>query len=75
MTPTPLPLLEATIDRVENAIAVLRLTDGQELRVPSHLLPDTHVGVRVTLSLLVNAEADAARNAQARSVLNELLKE
>lgn len=62
--------LDATVERVVDGVAYLRLADGQRLQWPTHLLPAvTAAGSSVTVSVL----SETARAQLARALANELL--
>lgn len=63
-----------TVDRFEGELVVLRLPDGQELVLPSALLPPgSREGSVLNLSL-TGAQGEAAGAATARQLLTELLQ-
>ncbi len=70
-----MPVIKATIDRLENDLAVIRLDDGQELSLPLNLLPPgSSEGSLLSLSLGDEASLTKERQAQARALLNEILQ-
>ncbi|MBU1039150.1 DUF3006 domain-containing protein [Patescibacteria group bacterium] len=68
-------VIKTTIDRVENEIAVLRFSDGQELQLPLKLLPaHSREGSVISLSFGNEATLAIERQEQAKALLNEILK-
>lgn len=67
--------LSATLDRFEEGWAVLRLSDGQELAVlRTQLDPAVKEGTQLSIEVQTAGTADAARQTEARQLLNQLLQ-
>ena len=65
----------ATVDRIENKKAVLKLDDGQSLDWPMEKLPaDASEGSQVKLVLFSNKTEEEEREEMAKAVLNKILK-
>lgn len=63
------------IDRFEGEKAILKLEDGQTLIIPIDYLPEEATeGSIISLSFGQPAEETEARQAQAKALLNEILK-
>lgn len=68
-------VLEAVIDRFEGETAILRVKDAKEILWPKSALPaDTREGGVVYLQALSSKEKEAEREALAKTLLNEVLK-
>ena len=67
--------ISATLDRIENEVAVLKCDDGQDLNWPVDNLPAGLMeGDRVKLVLFTTASEKLEREELAKKILNELLK-
>ena len=67
--------IKLTIDRFENEQAVLKFASGETLVWPKAKLPDNlKEGDILYLELSQNKQATADKHAQAKDILNELLK-
>lgn len=65
----------ATVDRIEDKKAVLKLDDGQSLDWPIDKLPsDVSEGSAVKLVVFSDKMEEEEREEVAKSVLNEILK-
>ena len=63
------------VEAIENEEVVLRVADGQMLRYPKRLLPETlKTGETVHILALAEGNAVAERERLARQVLTEMLK-
>lgn len=68
-------LLEAILDRFEGEYAVLRVKDAKEIMWPRRALPpDAREGCVFYLQALSSQEKEAEREALAKTLLNEVLK-
>lgn len=66
--------MRAVLDRWEDASAVLRLENGQELVVPKDELPkDVKEGAALFLLISESKSEEEAREKLAKSILNEIL--
>jgi len=66
--------LQATIDRFENGMAVLKFQDGQELAVKKSFLPkEAREGLVINLSFLTDEEATKEKEDLALKILEEIL--
>lgn len=66
--------MKATLDRLEENNAVLRLEGGQELVVPKEELPkNAHEGSALFLLISQSNSEEEAREKLAKSILNEIL--
>jgi hypothetical protein len=73
MTPELSRGIPAVIDKMESDAAVIRMDDGQLLRVPRSELPEkARPGERLRILTLVT-DTDDASATMARDLLNELL--
>ncbi|MEK7606989.1 MAG: DUF3006 domain-containing protein [Patescibacteria group bacterium] len=69
------PVLEVVLDRFESDYAVLRVKDAKEILWPRRALPaDAREGSVLYLQALSNKEKEAEREAIAKTLLNEVLK-
>ncbi len=69
------PIIHATVDRLEDDKAVLRLLDEQELIVDLKYLPvETTEGSILDLCFEVSGEAEKKAETKARQLLNQILK-
>lgn len=67
--------LHATIDRIEAQQAVCITDDGQEIVVPTSVLPDGAVaGSVVTISINSEIEETTERELRAKEILNQILQ-
>ena len=70
-----MPQIQATIDRIEGGKAVLVLADGQQLIIDKkEFAEEIKEGDIVYLSISLNPEATEAKQAQAKDLLQEILK-
>jgi len=68
--------LQATIDRIEESLAVIAFSDGQKLNVSIGKLPhDCKQGDVLDFEIAKNADASVKNQELARDVLNEILNE
>ncbi|MFZ5391155.1 MAG: DUF3006 domain-containing protein [Patescibacteria group bacterium] len=68
-------VIRATIDRLEKTQAIVRLDDGQEIKVPVSLLPlGSKEGGIISLSFGDEASLTKERQEQAKALLNEILR-
>jgi hypothetical protein len=66
--------IPATLSRVEHGMAVLALSDNQELRIPKEQLqPLPAVGSEMTIKVAPSTEAMLEKEALAKTLLNQLL--
>lgn len=67
--------IEATIDRFEEGVAVVRLDDGQEILIVRNELPaSAHEGSRLVIKVSASVEDENSKVDQARQLLNDLLR-
>lgn len=67
--------IKGTIERFEDAVAIIALADGQQIKWPIKTLPDgCAVGSTVRLILKTSESDQADREQLAKSILNEILR-
>lgn len=67
-------MLQGTIDRIEESIAVIAFPDGQKLNLPIGKLPhDCKQGDVLQFGITKDADASTKNQELAKDVLNEIL--
>jgi len=69
--------MEARIDRIAGDFAILKLSDSQEIKWPTKMLPsDYKIGMTVWLNLATSSPPPKMNQKDSlKDVLNEILKE
>lgn len=66
--------ISGELDRVEHGMAVIKLSDGQELKVPKEgLQPIPEKGTPMSIRVLPTNEAEQEQATFAKSLLNQIL--
>ncbi len=66
--------LEATLLRTEGTVAILKTSDGQEVRFDAAHLPAMQPGEVARVRLLLASHLAAEKSEQAAAILTELLR-